>query len=102
MYCCDITGAENIISTADIVCGSISKCDTIVCKSIQEKETGITIHRVNGEYDDGEIIAQKKVSVYPSDTAEILAKRVLSMEHIFIVEVLEQIVNNYKKHDVDL
>ena len=66
----------------------------------KENETGITIHRVNGEYDDGEIIAQTKVPVYPSDTPEILAKRVLSKEHVFIVTVLKKIVNAHDIHDV--
>lgn len=33
----------------------------------KEKETGITIHRVNAEYDNGEIVAQTKVSVYEND-----------------------------------
>ena len=57
-----------------------------------EKETGITIHRVNDEYDDGEIIAQRKVPVLKDDTPEILAKRVLEQEHKFIVEILSEII----------
>jgi len=57
-----------------------------------EKETGITIHRVNEIYDDGEIIAQRKVSVLADDTPEVLAKRVLEQEHKFIVEILAEII----------
>jgi len=57
-----------------------------------EKETGITIHRVIEEYDKGEIIAQKKVPVHENDTPQILAARVLTQEHLFIVEVLEKIL----------
>jgi len=57
-----------------------------------ETETGITIHRVSGEYDTGEIIAQRKVSVLDDDTPEALAARVLAQEHVFIVEVLSGIV----------
>lgn len=59
----------------------------------KEKETGITIHKVTEEYDQGQIIAQKKVSVLENDTPETLAKRVLKQEHIFIVEVLRLILN---------
>lgn len=59
-----------------------------------ETETGITIHRVNDEYDDGEIIAQKHVPVLSGDTPESLAARVLEQEHIFIVEVLSKIIND--------
>ena len=58
----------------------------------KEKETGITIHRVNAEYDSGEIVAQTKVSVYENDTPETLAARVLEREHEFLVEVISDIV----------
>ena len=57
-----------------------------------ETETGITIHRVDPEYDTGEIIAQCTVPVFEGDTAEILAARVLAQEHVFLVEVLERII----------
>lgn len=58
-----------------------------------ESETGITIHRVNAEYDSGEIVAQTKVPVRADDTAEVLAARVLEREHEFLVEVISDIVN---------
>ncbi|MCL2193120.1 MAG: phosphoribosylglycinamide formyltransferase, partial [Treponema sp.] len=57
-----------------------------------ETETGITIHRVSGEYDTGEIIAQRKVPVLDGDTPEVLAARVLAQEHVFIVDVLADIL----------
>ena len=56
-----------------------------------EKETGVTIHRVNAEYDSGAIVAQTKVIVREGDTPEILASRVLDREHEFIVEVISDI-----------
>ena len=56
-----------------------------------ETETGVTIHRVNAEYDSGEIVAQVKVPVLDGDTAEILAARVLEREHEFLVEVISDI-----------
>jgi len=58
-----------------------------------ETETGITIHRVIEEYDKGEIIAQRRVMVLDGDTAETLAARVLAEEHLFIVEVLGEIIS---------
>ena len=61
--------------------------------SAGETETGVTIHRVNAEYDSGEIVAQTKVPVLENDTAEILADRVLQREHEFLVEVISDIVN---------
>jgi len=57
-----------------------------------ETETGITIHRVDPEYDTGAIVAQCTVPVYKDDTAEVLAARVLQQEHIFLVEVLKDII----------
>jgi len=57
-----------------------------------ETETGITIHRVDPEYDTGEIIAQCTVPVLAGDTAETLAARVLEREHSFLVETLEKLV----------
>ena len=58
-----------------------------------ETETGITIHRVNAEYDSGEIVAQTKVPVKTNDTAETLAERVLKREHTFLIEVISDIIN---------
>ncbi len=57
-----------------------------------EKESGVTLHRVNAEYDRGEIVAQTKVPVLENDTPETLAARVLEREHTFLVEVISDIV----------
>ena len=59
----------------------------------KEKETGVTIHRVNAEYDSGEIVAQTIVAVNEEDTPETLAARVLEREHEFLVEVINDIIN---------
>ncbi len=60
--------------------------------SAKEKETGVTIHRVNAEYDSGEIVAQTVVKVNEDDTPETLAARVLEREHEFLVEVISDII----------
>ena len=57
-----------------------------------ETETGVTVHRVNSEYDSGEIVAQTKVPVKADDTAETLADRVLEREHTFLNEVISDII----------
>lgn len=59
----------------------------------KEEFSGITIHRVNEEYDDGEIVAQAKVKVEEGDTPEILADKILKREHIFLVDVINRIVS---------
>ena len=58
----------------------------------KESETGVTIYRVNADYDSGEIVAQTTVPVLENDTPEILAARVLEREHEFLVEVISDIV----------
>jgi phosphoribosylglycinamide formyltransferase-1 len=57
----------------------------------REKETGVTIHVVDEEYDTGPIIAQSAVPVMEDDTAETLAARVLEREHSFLVETLAKL-----------
>tara|TARA_Y100000310_G_scaffold339841_1_gene433772 strand:+ start:12650 stop:13255 length:606 start_codon:yes stop_codon:yes gene_type:complete len=57
-----------------------------------DRESGVSIHLVNGEYDAGAVIAQKIVPVEPDDTPESLAARVLTHEHQFLVETLVRIV----------
>jgi phosphoribosylglycinamide formyltransferase-1 len=47
----------------------------------QEVEHGASVHFVTAELDGGPVIAQARVPVLTDDTAEILAKRVLSVEH---------------------
>lgn len=59
----------------------------------KEKESGVSIHRVNAEYDSGEIVAQTTVPVLSGDTPEVLAARVLEREHEFLVEVIADIAN---------
>ena len=56
-----------------------------------ETESGATVHLVDGEYDHGEILAQRKVPVLADDTPETLAQRVLNVEHQLYVDTLAEI-----------
>lgn len=58
-----------------------------------EKVSGVTIHRVNEQYDSGDIVAQTEVPVVDGDTAETLAARVLKREHEFLVEIISEIAD---------
>ena len=51
-----------------------------------EKESGCTIHLVNGECDGGKILIQKKVPVLEGDTPDSLYERIAPEEHKAIVE----------------
>jgi phosphoribosylglycinamide formyltransferase-1 len=55
-----------------------------------EKESGITIHRINEKYDDGAIICQKTCPVLPDDTPDTLASRVHALEYEWFPKVIEQ------------
>ena len=46
-----------------------------------DSEAGASVHFVTEELDGGPVIAQAKVPVEANDTAEVLAKRVLTVEH---------------------
>lgn len=53
-----------------------------------EPETGITIHYVNENYDDGSIIFQAKTSVVPGDTPDDVAGKIHILEQRYFPEVL--------------
>jgi phosphoribosylglycinamide formyltransferase-1 len=58
------------------------------------KVAGATVHLVTPELDHGPILAQAVVPVLPGDTAEALAARVLTQEHLIypraVAELLKQ------------
>jgi len=60
------------------------------------KRTGITIHLVNERYDEGRILFQESIPVYPEDTPERLAKRVQRLEHKYYPTVVEEEVCSRK------
>lgn len=60
----------------------------------REKESGISIHYVNEEYDEGAIIFQAKVSVDSEDSSLSLAKKIQLLEHKHLPKVIERILNN--------
>ncbi|MBL1142926.1 MAG: phosphoribosylglycinamide formyltransferase [Proteobacteria bacterium] len=58
-----------------------------------EKETGVTIHMVDGEYDKGAILAQRTVVIAKDDTPESLAAKVLQVEHVLFAETIQKIID---------
>lgn len=55
------------------------------------KETEVTVHFVDEQYDSGDVIARWPVPVHEGDTAELLAERVLKVEHVMFPRVLEMV-----------
>jgi formyltetrahydrofolate-dependent phosphoribosylglycinamide formyltransferase len=64
-----------------------------------QRLTGPTIHFVDERYDEGPIIAQWPVPVFPDDTPDDLAKRVLQMEHILYPRVVEAVAAGHIRLD---
>ena len=54
----------------------------------QEAETGITIHYVNENYDEGKIIFQAKCEVTETDSAEEVAQKIHLLEYQYFPEVI--------------
>ena len=58
-----------------------------------EKETGITIHYVNENYDEGRIIFQAKCPVLPGDSPEDVAEKVHALEYEHFPRVIGKIAS---------
>jgi phosphoribosylglycinamide formyltransferase-1 len=58
----------------------------------KEKETGISIHYVNKEYDKGDLILQAKCKLTPKDTPEIIAEKVHQLEYTYFPATIEKLL----------
>jgi phosphoribosylglycinamide formyltransferase 1 len=58
-----------------------------------DKVSGITVHYVDEQYDNGDIIFQDKCEVLPSDTPESLAEKIHRLEHQHFPRVIDQVVS---------
>ena len=56
----------------------------------REKESGITIHLVDGHYDHGKILRQAVCPVLPEDTPDTLAERIHALEYAHYPEAIEE------------
>lgn len=59
----------------------------------KETQSGITIHYVNENYDEGAIIFQAKCSINPLDDAGSVAKKINSLEMEHFPKVVESLLN---------
>lgn len=57
-----------------------------------EAESGITIHYVDEQYDEGRIILQARCPVLPHDTADSLAARIHALEYAHYPLVIQQLI----------
>jgi phosphoribosylglycinamide formyltransferase-1 len=67
----------------------------------KEKESGITIHYVNENYDEGEILFQKKIQVDEHDTPQSLAAKIHALEYEYFPKVISQLIDKLEKDKVN-
>ncbi|WP_309281049.1 phosphoribosylglycinamide formyltransferase [Fluviicola sp.] len=60
----------------------------------KESQSGISIHLVNEEFDQGKILAQFKTSVDPEDTCDTLSEKIHQLEHKHFPIIAEQTILN--------
>jgi phosphoribosylglycinamide formyltransferase-1 len=58
----------------------------------KENESGISIHFVNEQYDEGEMISQHRCNILPTDTPETVASKIHALEQEFFPKAIEKIL----------
>lgn len=59
----------------------------------RDLQSGMTVHFVNENYDEGAIIFQSTCTVGDADSPEEIARRVLLLEHQYYPQVIEEVLN---------
>jgi phosphoribosylglycinamide formyltransferase-1 len=62
----------------------------------KDEESGITIHFVNGKYDEGEIIHQSRFKIDPDDNLEVIKFKGQQLEHQHFPRVIESLLKKMK------
>jgi phosphoribosylglycinamide formyltransferase-1 len=57
-----------------------------------ESKSGITIHWVDANYDEGDIIFQAECAISSGDTPEVLAQKIHALEHQHFAPVIEKLL----------
>jgi len=63
-------------------------------KDNNEIETGITIHYVNENYDEGAVIFQSKTVVNIKDTPTTIAGKIQLLEQRYFPEIIQEVILN--------
>ncbi|MCP9748977.1 phosphoribosylglycinamide formyltransferase [Lacihabitans sp. CS3-21] len=67
----------------------------------KEVETGITIHYVNENYDEGKIIFQAKCAITETDSAEEVAQKIHLLEYQYFPEIIHKEILAAKNSVID-
>jgi len=63
-------------------------------KENSEKESGITIHYVNENYDEGSVIFQASVPIEIDDTVDRIAEKVQQLEYQYYPEIIMKLLGD--------
>ena len=63
----------------------------------KELESGISIHFVNQNYDEGKIILQKKCSISDNESVETLIHKIHKLEHNYFPVAIEKTIKKLSK-----
>lgn len=61
----------------------------------EEKEHGITIHFVNENFDEGEVIYQGRFEIQEGDTLEMIKFKGQQLEHLHYPKIIENLLKKY-------
>ena len=64
----------------------------------KEKETGISIHYVNNNYDEGKMIFQAHCTIEEEDGPEEIAKKVQKLEHKYFPFIVDKVLRLTKNN----
>ena len=62
----------------------------------KEPKSGISIHYVNQNYDEGSILLQKECTISFDETLESLRNKIHQLEHTYFPVAIEQLIKNNK------
>jgi len=57
-----------------------------------DDESGITIHYVNKEYDEGMIIFQARTKIDKTDTPDLIAEKIHALEYEYFPQIIERCI----------
>jgi phosphoribosylglycinamide formyltransferase 1 len=61
----------------------------------KDAETGITIHYVNENYDEGAIIFQERIVLHGTETPEEVANKIHELEHKYFPEIIAGLLESW-------
>jgi phosphoribosylglycinamide formyltransferase-1 len=63
-------------------------------KAAGAEESGMTIHWVTEEYDEGDVIFQASCAVKPDDEPEQIAQKVAQLEHRYYARTIDALIRD--------